>query len=650
MKISFVLFIVTLLIFNILNISDYFITALAKNTANFKDFLIFMWNFFAFSYLPFGLACSIVLYFFSLPIQNIYDNFVNGQEVKNDDLTKGKKRIKQIPYIIIVSLFTAMVGGNIKYNYGKPFTFDIFYSFVFMLTSAGLYSFLIISIINLLLNNLKEYMKIYTIEEKSSKKSSLKSKLILLIILFSANTSSFLLMQQFRLFYNYTDNQKNYNPNYNDQNEIKSNNDKDSIKFMNAKLFNFFVLFNFILFFLTVANAVIQYIYSLELTFQLKLQQINLNEFLKKGGDLTKKIAIVYDDEIGRLSSTINGFVGKITEILKSIFSITTDLEQTSESLNNDILEASTAVEEITSSSNQIDKDAKGQNSIIINAKDKISVMLDYIKKISVNMENLSNFVIETSSSMQETAGSIKSVNEITNKTNDLARELLNSANEGEKSLIKSIDAIKKIKDVSAQVMDIINMIKDIASKTDMLAMNAAIEAAHAGQYGKGFAVVADEVRQLAENSTEQVRQIEQYIQTMLQTVDNGVNMSHEAGQSFKRIVDYISKTGNLISEVSQAMNEQSNATTEIISSVSTVVNSTEEIRELTEKLQNQSSEIEMQISDIINMSAHISNATSEQSIGINNIQNLVIKTKDISSKNLNVINSLKQIMGDYKY
>jgi methyl-accepting chemotaxis protein len=181
-----------------------------------------------------------------------------------------------------------------------------------------------------------------------------------------------------------------------------------------------------------------------------------------------------------------------------------------------------------------------------------------------------------------------------------------------------------------------------------LLAINTAIEAAHAGIHGKGFAIIADEIRKLAENSEMQTKEIIRYIKDMYKKVQNGVRMSEQAGIAFTNINRDIEKTSNLIEEINFAMNEQKSGTNEILSSVDSVVNASIEVKNIAADLKIQSQTISDYMKDLFAVSNHINSATSEQNKGNKEILSLIANVKEISAQNKIVVHKLRGIITDF--
>ncbi|UUO07393.1 PAS domain-containing methyl-accepting chemotaxis protein [Blastopirellula sp. J2-11] len=193
--------------------------------------------------------------------------------------------------------------------------------------------------------------------------------------------------------------------------------------------------------------------------------------------------------------------------------------------------------------------------------------------------------VEEISASTQELITSIGGIRDRSAETNRLAAETNQIAVEGGCAVTKSGEAMDLIKASSEQISEIIQVISEIASQTNLLALNAAIEAARAGEHGLGFAVVADEVRKLAERSSDAAKEISSLIKESTARVNNGVELSSQAGGALQKIVNAVESTSSKITEIATAADEQMNMANEVYGAIQQVADVTEQATAASEEL-----------------------------------------------------------------
>lgn len=297
---------------------------------------------------------------------------------------------------------------------------------------------------------------------------------------------------------------------------------------------------------------------------------------ITKGNLAIKPIEIKTKDEIGTLSNAINELKDTLTNLLINLADGASHLSATSE--------------ELTASTEEVNKASQ--------------VMLEIVKQGAESSSTMENSAKESATAMDETALAVQKISEssqelfnFASKTEEIASEgtkNIKTASEQMLSIYESTklttELIQKLSKQSEEIENITQVITGITEQTNLLALNAAIEAARAGEHGKGFAVVADEVRKLAEESncsagqivalTSEIQQdtknVEVAVQKSLNNVQDGVGIIENAGNSFDEIVNAISKMKAQIEDVSSVTEQISAATEEVAASVTEIARSAE--------------------------------------------------------------------------
>jgi len=275
-----------------------------------------------------------------------------------------------------------------------------------------------------------------------------------------------------------------------------------------------------------------------------------LKELSSSDGDLTKRINIYSKDEIGTIAKYINEFISKVQNTVK----------QTKELSNANV----TVVNELTNNVNDIEEHARSEADIVgttTNSCAKINDRLDFsIDKAKLNNANAEN----ANNSLQEISQAINNLNHVVQTNSEkqlhLARKLQELSNDTD------------------QVKNVLNVISDIADQTNLLALNAAIEAARAGEHGRGFAVVADEVRKLAERTQRSLSEINATINIVIQAIiDNSDEMNNTAKVS-EELNSTAVELDNRINEITQIMQETIVISTNGLNAVEDAGNSVDEL------------------------------------------------------------------------
>jgi methyl-accepting chemotaxis protein len=309
-------------------------------------------------------------------------------------------------------------------------------------------------------------------------------------------------------------------------------------------------------------------------------------------GDLSSRIYISMNDDFGSLTSRLNGFLDQLSTLIVNLRDETRIVAETARRLSSSTDESKLALTLMKSSVNKIVGEGERQNHQIAEAHGDIQGISENARDVEQQVLVQSAAIQQSSASVNEMAANINSVAELAGKAETLSSRLRLSSSGGETSIKTAVGAITEIQDASREVQAIIQDIQKIASQTNLLSMNAAIEAAHAGEAGQGFAVVANEVGSLASSSAKSAKNIQQHIKNMVTKIDYGVAAISAAGKAFDEINAGIEQTSALIDTISHAMDEQRVGATETLESTNSIVEAINAIktlssqqREYTEKM-----------------------------------------------------------------
>lgn len=356
-------------------------------------------------------------------------------------------------------------------------------------------------------------------------------------------------------------------------------------------------------------------------------------------GDLTVNVDVDRNDELGQLCDSFKKMQSNMRQIVSSI-------SDGSESVRVASQQLTATSQMVAAASNDIADGVSDLAQANVEQKGKIHITQEIISQVSIAIEEISSGAQQQSSSMTDTANAIKDMDtaiahiaENAQAVANTAKQTVDVAQAGQQVLEKTIvsmkdiektvqsgaDKIKLLGERTKEIDSIVQVISDIAEQTNLLALNAAIEAARAGEHGKGFAVVADEVRKLAERSNQSTRQISQLVEGIqketLEAVTSmndgtdkvveGVKLVENTGTELKKIISTVNSTNEQIQSISAGVEQLVANSQDVMVSVEKVAEIIQNNTAATEEMAASSSEINSAV-NVIEKQANISASKAE--------------------------------------
>jgi methyl-accepting chemotaxis protein len=366
-------------------------------------------------------------------------------------------------------------------------------------------------------------------------------------------------------------------------------------------------------------------------------------------GDLTKRLEFHSKDEIGDMTSSFNSTLDKIRSLILMIREKAQSLSRTGTELSTNMSTTATAINEITTNIQSMKSQVGNQSGEVEEAGKAMEKISLNISDLNTQIDQQAESVAQSSSAIEEMLANIQSVTDTLIKNTHNVRNLAESSEVGHTSLQDVAADIQEISQESEGLLEINAVMENIASQTNLLSMNAAIEAAHAGEAGKGFAVVADEIRKLAESSGEQSKTIGGVLKKIKDSIDKITRSTNDVLARFETIDQGVKIVSEQEENIRNAMEEQGHGSKQILQAVSQLNEITGGVKVSSKEMNTGSKEVIATSRTLESITQEITNGMNEMAAGADQINTAVNKVNDISGRNKNDIDELIQELDKFK-
>jgi len=365
--------------------------------------------------------------------------------------------------------------------------------------------------------------------------------------------------------------------------------------------------------------------------------------------DLTKRVPVCSVDEVGTISGMVNAFCEQLSNGIRNIKNGHGDLSTAGTRLEENSSGMAQSITRIFSAAEQVLAKAQGQKESTTNSSQAIQRITNQIKTLEESIYTQTSSMTQASASVEEMIGNIASISTVTEKMADQFKTVEEAANEGIRVQKTSAERIHEIVQQSQALQEANKIIATIAARTNLLAMNAAIEAAHAGESGRGFSVVADEIRKLAENSSGESKKIGAELKQIVHTIDRIVHDADDSMRTFTEVSKRVNETQELVFTVNNAIHEQKTGAGQVMEALHTMNDVTTIVKKGSDEISHGNEAMIREIDILQNSAAEILTNMEEVSGGIKNINSGAHEVSGLAATTQSSIQKISAITDEFE-
>jgi methyl-accepting chemotaxis protein len=398
-----------------------------------------------------------------------------------------------------------------------------------------------------------------------------------------------------------------------------------------------------------IISAGIAFAFAVQIVRPVIKMSLALKDISEGEGDLTKVIDEKGKDETADMAHYFNLTLEKIKNLVLTIKRQANTLFNIGNDLASNMTETAAAINEITANIQNIKGRVINQSASVTQTNATMEQITVNIDKLNGHVDRQTGSVAQSSSAIEEMLANIQSVTNTLVKNTENVNVLMEASEVGKTGLQEVAADIQEISRESEGLLEINSVMENIASQTNLLSMNAAIEAAHAGEAGKGFAVVADEIRKLAESSSEQSKTISTVLKKIKSSIDKISQSTDNVLNKFGAIDGGVKTVADQEENIRNAMEEQGQGSKQILEAIGQVNEITLQVKGGAEEMLEGAKEVIKEGENLEKATEEITGGMNEMASGADQINIAVNQVNDLSGKNRENIDILVREVSRFK-